>query len=151
MLPLTVKKMTEQTDKQEKWEPIDGITTPAASALVNEDKEGLTITLLFSDIVDGTDSDLCLRFGRVLAYSVYEEFVHRQTLESAPRLTGHWETYVYPLLRISESTWMTSLPDLLVVHPDAIHYRLLTLDQIVDVLCSEPPAVSWVSGGGILP
>ena len=135
--------MTEQTEKQEIWEPIDGITTPAASALVNEDKEGLTITLLFSDIVDGSDSDLCLKFGRVLAYSVYEEFVHPwQTLESAPRLTGPWEIYFYPLLRISDSRWLASLPDVLAVHPDAIHYRLLTMDQIVDVLCSKPPEVN---------
>ena len=135
--------MTEQTEKQEIWEPIDGITTPAASALVSEDKDGLTITLLFSAIVDGSDSDLCLKFGRVLAYTVYEEFAHPwQTMESAPRLTGQWETYFYPLLRISGSRWIASLPDFPAVHPDAIHYRLLTLDQIVDVLCSKPPEVS---------
>lgn len=143
---------TEQTEKQEKWEPIDRIETPAAAALVGEDKEGLTITLLFSDIADGGDSDLCLRFGHVLAYSVYEEFVHPwQTSESAPRLTGRWETYFYPLLRINESRWMASLPDLLAIHPDTIHYRLLTLDQIVDVLCSKPPKVSWARNAGNLP
>ena len=132
--------------------PVEGVTTPAASARLNEDEEGLTITLLFSRIVDGGDSDLCLKFGPVLAYSVYEEFVHPwPAMESAPRLTGRWETFFYPLLRISESRWMASLPDLPAVHPDAIHYRLLTLDQIVDVLCSKPPEVSWVRGAGILP
>jgi len=131
-------------EKHEKWEPIEGIETPAASALITEDKDGLTVTLLFSGIVDGRNSDLCIRFGRVLAYSVYEEFVHPWPLsDAAPKLDGRWGAYVYPLLRISESMWMASLPDLLLVHPDAIHYRLLTLDQIIDVLCSKSPDVSW--------
>jgi hypothetical protein len=135
----------ETVEKQEKWEPIDGIITPAAAALITEDHEGLTVTLLFSEIVDGRDSDLRLRFGRVLGYTVYEEFVHPwQTSESAPRLEGRWEIYIYPLLQIKDSRWIGSLPDLLLLHPESIHYRLLTLDQIVDVLCDKPPEVSWV-------
>ena len=133
---------------QEKWVPIEGVVTPAASAFIVEDEGGLTVTLLFSDIVDGSHSDLCLKFGRVLAYTVYEEFVHPwQTSESAPRLAGRWETYLYPLLQIHNSKWIGSLEDLLFVHPDAIHYRLLTLDQIIDVLCSKSPEASWVSAG----
>ncbi|HKV33564.1 MAG TPA: hypothetical protein VJP89_04570 [Pyrinomonadaceae bacterium] len=137
--------ISEQTEKQEKWEPVDGIVTPAASALVAEDKDGLTITLLFSQIVDGSDSDLCIKFGRVLAYSVYEEFAHPwETLESVPRLPGRWGIYFYPLLRINESRWIASLPDLQAIHPGVSHYRLLTLDQIIDVLCSKPPEVSWI-------
>jgi hypothetical protein len=41
---------------------------------------------------------------------------------------------------------MNSLAEQLIVHPDCIHYRLLTPDQIVDVLCSKPTEVSWVKG-----
>lgn len=131
-------------EKQEKWVPVEGIVTPAASALVVEDKDGLTVTLLFSEIVDGSHSDLCLKFSQVLAYTVYEEFVHPwQTAESAPRLAGRWERYIYPLLQIRESKWIGSLENLLFVHPDSIHYRLLTLNQIIDVLCSKPPEVRW--------
>lgn len=137
----------EQTiEKQEKWEPIHPIESPAASALISENNEGLTVTLLFSKIVDGRHADLCIKFGPVLAYTVYEEFVHPwETLEAAPRLTGRWETYIYPLLQIKDSQWMAALPNLLFVHPDAMHYRLLTLDKIVDVLCSKLPEVIWVS------
>ena len=134
-------------ERQEKWEPIDGIVTPVASALVAEDHEALTVTLLFSEIVDGRDWDLRLKFDCVLAYSVYEEFVHPWEIsESAPTLKGRWETYPYPLLQIKHSTWMASLPNVLLLHPDSIHCRFLTLDKIVDVLCSKPPEVSWVTG-----
>ena len=133
-------------ERQEKWEPIDGIRTPAASALITEDHDGLIVTLLFSDIVDDGDFDLRLKFGRVLAYTVYEEFVHPwETSEAAPRLDGKWETTIYPLLQIKDSRWIASLPNFLTHHPDSIHYRLLTLDEIVNVLCSKPPEVSWVN------
>ncbi|HXQ73625.1 MAG TPA: hypothetical protein VN844_24200 [Pyrinomonadaceae bacterium] len=134
----------QSVEIREKWAPVEGIVTPAASALIVEDRDGLTVTLLFSDIVDGSHSDLCLKFGRVLAYTVYEEFVHPGPIsESAPRLAGQWERYCYPLLRISESRWIASLPDLLAIHPGAIHYQLVTADQIVDVLGTKPPEVSW--------
>ena len=53
----------------EKWMPIEGISTPAASALIVEDRDGLTVTLLFSEIIDGSHSDLCLKFRRVLCRS----------------------------------------------------------------------------------
>ena len=137
---------TEHTaERQEKWEPIDGIVTPAASALIAEDHEGLTVTLMFSEIVDGPDLDLRLKFDGVLGYSVYKEFVHPwEILESVPQLEGRWERFRYPLLQIKHSTWMASLPNFLLLHPDSLHYRLLTLDTIVDVLCGKPPEVSWV-------
>lgn len=134
----------QSVEIQVKWEPVEGIVTPAASALIAENIDGLTVTLLFSEIIDGSHSDLRLKFGRVLAYTVYEEFVHPwQPSESPPRLAGQWGNYVYPLLQIRDSTWIGSLENLLFVHPDSVHYRLLTLNQIVDVLCNKPPEVSW--------
>lgn len=139
---------TERTvERQEKWEPVPGIVTPAARAMVEEDHEGLVVTLMFSEVVDGHQSDLRINFGRVLGYSVYEEFVCPwDTSEAAPRLGGRWERYIYPLLVIRDSKWMASLVNLSIVHPDCVHYRLLTLDQIVDVLCNKQPEVAWVTG-----
>ena len=40
-------------EEHEKWEPVEGITTPVARAEVKEDREGLAVTLVFSEIVDG--------------------------------------------------------------------------------------------------
>ena len=69
--------MTEPIiERHEKWEPVTGIVTPAARALISEDHEGLVVTMMFSEVVDGLDSDLRISFGRVAGYTVYEEFVH---------------------------------------------------------------------------
>lgn len=55
-------------ERHEKWEPVAGITTPAARAVVQKDHEGLLVTMMFSEIVDGLGADLQMRFGRVAAY-----------------------------------------------------------------------------------
>ncbi|SRR6266498_1102867 len=135
----------ERVERQEKWEPIAGIESPAGGAFVAEDHEGLTVTLLFSEIADGPDSDLRIKFGRVVAYSAYEEFVHPwEAVNEATRLCGRWESYIYPLLKVKNSKWMASLPHLSLVNPNCVHYRLLTIDKVVDVLSSKKPEASWV-------
>ena len=63
-------------ERHEKWPPVEGIVTAAARAVVSEDHEGLVVIMMFSEIVDGPASDLRINFGRVAAYTVYEEFVH---------------------------------------------------------------------------
>lgn len=133
-------------ERHEKWEPVAGITTPAARAVVQKDHEGLLVTMMFSEIVDGLGADLQMRFGRVAAYTVYEEFVHpSETPETKPPMLGErWNNYIFPLLVVNDSEWVRSLSDRLIGFPDSVHYRLLTLDQIVDVLCNKQPEVSWV-------
>lgn len=139
---------TEQAvERQEKWEPIEGVMSPAGGVRVAEDHTGLTVTLLFSEIKGGPESDLQINFGHIVGYSVYEEFVHPwESVNLAPRLAGHWEGYIYPLLEIKNSKWMASLPHLSLVDPNCVHYRLLTVDEIVDVLSSKTPEVAWVKG-----
>jgi hypothetical protein len=135
----------QNRETNEKWEPIAGIETPAAAAVVVEDHDGLKVTLLFSKITAGGDSDLRIDFGRVAAYSSYEELLHPwETSDNGPRLAARWEHYVYPLLRVRNSQWIASLPNLSVSHPECVHYRLMTLDQIIDILCSKAPIVNWV-------
>jgi hypothetical protein len=133
-------------ESSEKWEPIDGIATPSARALIKEDHKGLVVILVFSEIVDAPQSDLRINFGRVPAYTVYEEFVHpwNDPATEYPTLVGNWGNYTYPLLLIQNSDWMNSLSKRLITHPDCVHYRFVTLDQIVDVLSSKVPEVSWV-------
>jgi hypothetical protein len=52
--------------------------------------------------------------------------------------------FVYPLLVIHDSEWLRSLSDRLNNYPGCVHYRLLTLDEIVDVLSNKQPEASWV-------
>jgi len=109
---MTRLNIEQAFERLEKWEPIEGIETPAASAVVHDDVGGVVVTLRFSEIVDGPRFDLRISFGRPLAYSVYEEVVHPwETLDSGPRLAGRWERYIYPLLLIKDSRWVNSLPN----------------------------------------
>ena len=135
------------SEREEKWEPVEGIVTPAARAVIDESHRGLVVTMVFSEIVDGLKLDLRINFGRIRAYSVYEEFIHpwSQSREEFPRLTGEWERYTFPLVLVQNSEWVSWLSDL-IIPPTPIHYRFVTLDQIVDVLCNKAPAVTWVEG-----
>ena len=146
--------MTDLTvERHEKWEPVEGIVTAAARAVVREDHEGLVVTMIFSEIADGPASDLRIRLGRVAAYTVFEEFVHPwdSAQTESPMIGDGSKRSVFPLLLIHNSEWMRSLSDLLIGFPDCVHYRLLTLDEIVDVLSNQQPEVTWVSGVESLP
>lgn len=135
-------------ERHEKWEPVEGIVTAAARAVVNEDHEGLVVTMIFSEICDGPDKDLQIRFGRVAGYTVYEEFVHPwDTPQTESPMIGEGSRrYVFPLLLIHDSEWVRSLSERLLGFPDSVHYRLLTLDQIVDVVSNKQPEATWLKG-----
>lgn len=142
--------MTELlVERHEKWEPVEGIVTAAARAVVTEDHEGLVVTMMFSEIADdGPDSNLRIEFGRVAAYTVYEEFVHPwdSPETESPMIGEGSRRCVFPLLLIHDSEWTRSLSDRLLGFPNCVHYRLLTLDEIVDVLSNKQPEVTWVKG-----
>ena len=141
-----------ETEYYEKWEPVEAITTPVARAMIKEDHDGLVVTLTFSEIADGLEFDLQIDFGRVPAYNVYEEFVHPSITyktEPSPRLNGRWERYVFPMLIVKKSVWVGSFSgSQLINYPECIHYQLITLDQIVDVLCNKAPKASWTNPSG---
>lgn len=137
-----------KVERYEKWETVEGIVTPVSRAVIEETHRGLGVTLFFSEIVDGLDSNLQINFGRVPAYAVHEEFAHpwnTHHTESPPTLDGKWEHYFFPILIVKDSMWLDSFSDSqLIGYPDCIHYRLITLDQTVDVLCNRTPEASWV-------
>jgi hypothetical protein len=138
-----------ELEHYEKWEPVEGIMTPASRAWIRDDYEGLTVTLIFSKIIDGLDKELEIWFGRVPAYTVHEEFVHPWNTygsEPAPKLDkGQWDNYNFPLRVVKNSVWLRSFSEIQLIHyPDSIHYNFVTLDQTVDVLCNEEPEVSWI-------
>jgi hypothetical protein len=135
-------------ERYERWEPVAGVTTPVSRALVEESREGLSVTLVFSEIVDGLSRDLRIAFGRVPAYAVHEEFVHPWNIsesEHPPGLAGRWEGVTFPLLLVANSLWLGSFSDgQLLNYPGCVHYRLLTLDRTIDVLSNTAPEAAWV-------
>jgi hypothetical protein len=76
---------------------------------------------------------LKIRGGHFHRFRAFGEFL--KTYELPEALT--WDAIVPTKILRNTS---------LIVHPDCIHYRLLTLDQIVDVLCNKRPEVTWVNG-----
>lgn len=135
-------------ESYEKWEPIEGIITPVAFSLIKDDRDRLTVTLVFSTIIDGIDVDLQIKFGRVPAYTVHEEFSHpwmNYETEDPPKLNGRWGNYTFPALIVRDSNWLNSFIDVqLFGFDECTHYQLITLDKTVDVLCDRVPKVSWV-------
>lgn len=143
-------------ENYEKWEPIEGITTPAAFSLIKDDQNGLNVTLVFSTIIDGIDADLQIRFGRVPAYTVHEEFSHpwmNYETETAPKLNGRWGNFTFPTLVVRNSRWLNSFMDFqLLGFSECAHYQLVTLHKTVDVLCDGVPEASWIEASvGIYP
>jgi hypothetical protein len=137
-----------ELEKCNKWEPIDGITTPASHALIEEVREGLFVTLVFSQIQEGRDADLKINFGRVPAYSVHEEFVHpwnSYKADAPPELAENWSGWSFPLVIVKNSVWLQSFSEIQMLnYKNSIHYRLITLDQTVDVICNTVPEVIWI-------
>jgi hypothetical protein len=137
-----------ELERYEKWEPVDGITTPAGHALIKDDEEGLSVTLIFSAIVNGLDIDLRIHFGFVAAYTVHEEFVHPWNTydsEPLPKLEGKWKGSSFPLLIVKNSVWLGSFAEHQLTHFQGnTHYRFVTSDDTVDVLCNKVPEASWV-------
>ncbi len=116
-------------------------------AFINENYDGLTVTLIFSDILDGLDKDLRIHLGRVPAYTVYEKSVHpwnAYTTEPAPTLEGRWDNFNFSLLIVKNSVWLRSFSEIQLFHAlDSIHYQFVTLDQTVDVLSNNVPEAAW--------
>lgn len=135
----------------DKWQPEAAVHSPAARAVIKEDHSGLVVTLIFSEVVGGLNSDLRIAFGRVPTYAAYEEFVHpwnSYETKPPPKLDGQWQSYCFPLLIVRNSVWLDSFSESqLINYPESIHYRLVTLDQIVDVLCNKAPEVAWIDSG----
>jgi hypothetical protein len=138
-----------EVEQYEKWEVVEGITAPVGCAVVKEDEDGLSVIMIFSEVNGGIDRDLRLDFGRVPAYMIHEEFVHPWNITervTLPKLEGKWERWSFPLLIVKNSAWLGSFSDVQLIHyPNCIHYRLLTMDQTVDVLCNNKVKVSWVT------
>jgi hypothetical protein len=134
-----------------RWEPVAGVTSPCG-ILLEVGPSTVTARLRFS-AVGAAPRDLLLTFaGRVVACMSHEEFAHPWHAEEldaeVPRLDGRWARYAFPLLEVRNSRWLASFSDSQILDPDRpglTHYRLVSLDNTVDVLAAGGVAAAWVS------
>lgn len=138
-----------ELERYEKWKPVEGITAPVSYTLIRDDKEGLSVTLVFSGMVNGLSADLRIHFGKVAAYTVHEEFVHpwnAYVAEPLPKFDeGRWKGWSFPLLIVKNSVWLGSFAEHQLIHfQGSIHCRFVTSDETVDVLCNNPTEAVWI-------
>jgi hypothetical protein len=129
------------------WEPLGCIHWPCGSVDVADNDDGLTLLVRFSDVIGGGDRDLLLRFGRVLAFSSHEEFAHPWVDDPIvlPRLGGTWSQWVWPLLEVTHSTWLATFsPARRASYDQPRHYRVISMDNTIDVLTANAVQAEWV-------
>jgi hypothetical protein len=135
-----------------RWSPVPDVTAPCADIVLHAEPGDVTARLRFSLVRDAAPRDLLLRFGReVAACASHDEFLHPwqadETAGEVPRLAGDWVGYAYPLLRVHDSRWLASFGEGQLVdyqHVTLTHYRLVSMDNTVDVLTAGEPSAEWV-------
>jgi hypothetical protein len=136
-----------------RWEPASGIASPCADIVLHGDPRSTTVLCRFSEVRGALPRDLAIRFGTdVVASMSHEEFVHPWQRESrgalVPRLEGEWRRYAFPLLEVHDSEWLASFSDGEILEPDRVglrHFRLVSLDNTVDILARGTPEAEWVA------
>lgn len=134
-------------ERHEPWTGVARVDAPCASVVLVEDRGELVVRLVFSEVIHGNGNDLLLHAGRVIAVSSHDESAHpwRGDYRPVPKLSGRWDRFVYPILRVLDSQWLASFTESQIFGRAPIeHLRIVTLDKTVDILTDEPVKAEWV-------
>ena len=132
-----------------KWEPLSGVSTWCFEINFRTDRTGdFEVMLRFANTKEPGLPSLHLNFGpNVLAFTSYEEFVHpwvSNEVGPIPRLPEPYLNWPFPLLIVHDSLWFASVVDDEIYKRSAFtHYRLVSLDNIVDVVSSGEVTARW--------
>ena len=135
-----------------RWQPVPGVATPCSDIELHVADEATVARLRFSRVKGASPRDLLVRFERgVVGCMSHEEFAHPEQADAqageVPCLGGPWSAYAFPLLRVHASRWLASFSDGQLLderRAAASHYRLVSLDNTVDVLTTGAVAAEWV-------
>src|ERR1700682_4525921 len=130
------------------WHPTTGITAPCARVDMSETEGNLVLLLVFSDVVDGEQRNLQLRFGRVVAVMSHEESAHpwNDSQQAQPKLAGRWSDYTFPCLEVKGSRWLSSFGESgLFGRGECHHFQVVTLEKTVDVAAVHEPTAEWLA------
>ncbi len=131
-----------------RWEIVADIDFPCASIVLHADSDELTVLMRFSAVRGAPKLDLLLEFEpQVLACMSHEELVYPYMGHERPKVPTLDGVYTFPLLHVRESRWVASFPDSQLLdhqRADANHYRMFSLDNIVDVLTEGQVTAKWV-------
>jgi hypothetical protein len=130
------------------WEPVGGIETPCADlAFRLTPPDLLVVKMRFSNLVDGTENDLLLKFSGTIAIQWGSEtFGIVPIPEPFPKCRSpHWDTWTFPLLRIGNSSWWAmheARNPTLAEGRD--HFAIVTMDDVLHVLAKPTVSATWI-------
>jgi hypothetical protein len=130
--------MTEQASA---WYPVLDITDVFGSISVSYEPRATSGAMSRSALVAlHGRRDLRLKFSGVIALYCEDDCPGNFPIPSdRPRLNAD---YMFPLLKIENSRWGAQWP----MWPQAVHYALISLDDIVHVLAQSSVEAKWGNG-----
>ena len=147
--------MNELSPRAIRWEPAIAIPdSPCADFVLKSYEDGvLKLTLRYS-WVNENNFDLVLTFSEVRAFRTFWDGDGDDRIIdlNPPRCSGRHSGFIWPLLEIEQSRWLSSgnfATSIFIAEGTRQlpwhHYRLITLERSVDVLARGAIAGEWVA------
>ena len=130
------------------WEPTAGIDSPCAAIAFRYDPpDELQVRMYFSRVNGGPNQDLEVLFKGVIGIRWSDEF-HGSIVYQAPRPApkcrdSRWANWVFPLLRVSESSWLATYQALPGTELRE-HFTLISMDDLLEVIALPDVEARWV-------
>ena len=134
-------------EEAEIWQPVADITSPCADISYAYADGNARVTMHFSRVSGQARRDLVLHFQGVISLRAEEESCGLVPFPaSLPKCPGvEWSEWTYPLLRISSSSWWQQHLDTNpVIAEGRVHYALVSMNDLVQLLCKEDVLAEWV-------
>lgn len=132
------------------WEPTTGIDSPCADiAFRYAPPDSLEVRLHFSGVKGGRQQDLEMLFRGVIGIRWANEF-HGSIIYRAPRPApkchnSRWSNWVFPLLRVCESSWLATYRALPGTERRE-HFALVSMNDLLDVIAFPDVQARWIPG-----
>jgi hypothetical protein len=130
------------------WEPVAGIDSPCAAIAFRYDPpDKLQARMYFSRVNGGPSQDLEVLFKGVIGIRWSDEFhgsIVYQAPQPAPKCRdSHWSRWVFPLLRVCESSWLATYQGLPATALRE-HFALISMNDLLDVIALPDVEAHWV-------
>lgn len=130
-----------------KWEPVTGIDYPCADISFKYDAPfELAVTMNFSRVKGLQPKDLLIKFDGPISFRWEDEVFGLNYLpEDLPRCSNpEWKGWTFPLLRVENSLWLKRHHDRNSVYEDRVHFALLSMNDLIQVLALPVVEVQWI-------
>jgi len=140
-------------DEHMRWEPVAGVDSPCADISFSWRNGEFKVVLHFSHVRYSPIPDLELAFRSVAAVRYYDEFhgsIVGERIVAPPHCrSDRWSRWVYPMLRVNESTWLktfSGLPGFDPRLPGELyeHYHFVSMNDLLEIVAMPNPVATWL-------